>query len=658
MAKKMGKKQNERMKQARGGHGGKNMRAKSPMKTFKRILTYLKPYKFRLSLSFVCLILHVLSSVGGTFMLSVAIDSYILPLAYKAGIIQTASYAARAAVVELKDFGMIVGVMACIYVAGALMHYLYNYNVTLITTKVLQNVRDEMFVKMQRLPIKYFDTHTHGELMSLFTNDTDTLRELLAGGLPNMISQSLTIIGIFVMMMVISPLLTLIIIVMIVVATIIVKYIAGKSGKHFINQQKEVGKLNGYVEEHIEGLKVVKVFCHEDAEKRDFDVRNGALGFASRKAHTYANVLMPIMGNLGYVNYALTAVVGTIMATTGFLGMSWGGLVSFLQYSRQFNAPISQMAQQINGVLMALAGAERIFDLLDQEPETDEGYVTLVNAREDEEGNLLECAEYTGTWAWKHYHKADDTTTYVKWQGEVEFEDVTFGYVPEKTVLKNIFMEAKPGQKIALVGSTGAGKTTITNLINRFYDINDGKIRYDNINITKIKKDDLRHSMAMVLQDTHLFTGTVRDNIRFGKLDATDEEIEEAAKLANADYFIRHLPMGYDTMLSGDGANLSQGQRQLLAIARAAVANPPVLILDEATSSIDTRTEKLIEQGMDKLMQGRTVFVIAHRLSTVRNSDLICVLEHGEIIERGSHDELIDLKGRYYQLYTGGIELD
>ncbi len=654
MAKKMKKNSPEMdMKQ-----GGKRMRAKSPMKTFKRILSYLKPFKGRLSLSLVCLIFHVLSSVGGTFMLSVAIDSYILPLAYKAGVITNASYAARAAVVELADFGMIVGVMASIYVFGALMHYLYNYNVTLITTMVLQNVRDEMFEKMQRLPIKYFDTHTHGELMSLFTNDTDTLRELLAGGLPNMISQSLTIIGIFVMMMVISPLLTVIIIAMIVIATIIVKYIAGKSGKHFINQQKEVGKLNGFVEEHVEGLKVVKVFCHEEQEKADFGERNSALGFASRKAHTYANVLMPIMGNLGYVNYALTAVVGTIMATTGFLGMTWGGLVSFLQYSRQFNAPISQMAQQINGVLMALAGAERIFDLLDQEPETDDGYVTLVNAREDKEGNIEECVEYTGIWAWKHYHKADDTTTYVKWQGEVEFEDVTFGYVPEKTVLKNIFMEAKPGQKVALVGSTGAGKTTITNLINRFYDINDGKIRYDNINITKIKKDDLRHSMAMVLQDTHLFTGTVRDNIRFGKLDATDEEVEEAAKLANADYFIRHLPQGYDTMLSGDGANLSQGQRQLLAIARAAVANPPVLILDEATSSIDTRTEKLIEQGMDKLMQGRTVFVIAHRLSTVRNSDLICVLEHGEIIERGNHEELLAMKGRYYQLYTGGIELD
>ena len=637
---------------------GKGMKAKNPMQTLKRIFSYLKPYKGRMAVILICLVLHIACSVGGTFLLGLITESYILPLAYQNGIVTDPAYAERAAVVTLESFGIIVAVLACIYILGALMHYLYNYSVTYVSSKVLQNVRDEIFVKLQRLPIKYFDTHTHGELMSLYTNDTDTLRELLSGALPSVISNLLTIVSIFVMMMIISPVLTLCIVVLIVVATFITKFVAGKSGKHFVNQQREIGALNGYVEEHIEGLKVVKVFCHEDQEKKDFDTRNGALHYASKKAHTYANVLMPIMGNLGYVNYTMTAVIGTIMASTGFMGLKWGMLVSFLQYSRQFNAPISQMAQQINGIMMALAGAERIFNLLDQEPEEDEGYVTLVNAKEDAEGNIVECTEYTGIWAWKHYHKADDTTTYVKWQGEVEFENVSFGYVPEKTVLKNINLEAMPGQKIALVGSTGAGKTTITNLINRFYDINEGKIRYDNINITKIKKDDLRHSMAMVLQDTHLFTGTVRDNIRFGKLDATDEEVENAAKLANAHYFISHLPQGYDTMLSGDGANLSQGQRQLLAIARAAVANPPVLILDEATSSIDTRTEKLIEQGMDKLMQGRTVFVIAHRLSTVRNADMILVLENGEIIERGNHDQLIEKQGRYYQLYTGAFELD
>ena len=640
--------------------GGKAMKAQNPMATLKRIFSYLKPYKTRLLFILICLIVHTGCNVGGTYLLGHITDNYILPLAYNAGFITSTSskLIERASVVTMEGFGIMVAVMAIMYVFGALMHYLYNYSIMYVSSKVLQNVRDEIFVKLQRLPIKYFDTHTHGELMSLYTNDTDTLRELLSGALPTVISNTLTVVSIFVMMMVISPVLTLCIIALIVVATLITKFIAGKSGKHFMNQQKQVGALNGYVEEHIEGLKVVKVFCHEEQEKKDFDLHNGALHHASQKAHTYANVLMPIMGNLGYINYTMTAVIGTIMASTGFMGLMWGKLVSFMQYSRQFNAPISQMAQQINGIMMALAGAERIFNLLDQTPEEDEGYVTLVNAKEDEEGNITECTEYTGVWAWKHYHKADNTTTYAKWQGEVEFENVTFGYVPEKTVLKNINLEALPGQKIALVGSTGAGKTTITNLINRFYDINEGKIRYDNINITKIKKDDLRHSMAMVLQDTHLFTGTVRDNIRFGKLDATDEEIENAAKLANAHYFISHLPQGYDTMLSGDGANLSQGQRQLLAIARAAVANPPVLILDEATSSIDTRTEKLIEQGMDKLMQGRTVFVIAHRLSTVRNADMILVLEHGEIIERGNHDQLIAKQGRYYQLYTGAFELD
>ena len=637
------------------------MRAKNPMKTLKRILGYWKPYTAQLIGALVCMIANVLCNIAGTFMLgSVVVNNYILPLAYKMGTYVTANETiiARAAEVTMQHFGGIVGVMAVMYVAGAGLHYLYSYILTRVTTKTLQNVRDEMFEKMEKLPIKYFDTHTHGDIMSLYTNDTDTLRELLSNGIPNLISNSLSVVGMFIAMMLVSPLLTLCSVGMLVIMLVIMKFIAGKSGKHFVGQQRRTGEINGFIEEHIDGLKVVKVFCHEEEEKDDFDNFNEALCHDSNKAHTYANILMPIMGNLSYLSYAVTAIVGTIMAINAFGGMTWGGLVSFMQFSRQFSNPLAQMAQQMNGVLMAIAGAERIFELIDQEPEKDEGYVTLVNATEDENGNIVETDAFTGTWAWKHFHKADGTTTYVKWTGEVEFEDVTFGYVPEKTVLKHVTMEALPGQKVALVGSTGAGKTTITNLINRFYDIDEGKIRYDNINVTKINKQDLRRSMAMVLQDTHLFTGTVADNIRFGKLDATDEEVIAAAKLANADYFIRHLPEGYDTMLTGDGENLSQGQRQLLAIARAAVANPPVLILDEATSSIDTRTEKLIEQGMDKLMQGRTVFVIAHRLSTVRNADMICVLEHGEIIERGNHDELIAKKGKYYQLYTGAFELD
>ena len=617
-----------------------------PMATFRRILSYFAPYKGRVVLAGISLVLNVAATVGGTFMLSVIIDDYIGPLA------------SGASGVTMADFALMTGIMAAMYLVGVLLHYTYNWIIVNMTTQIQRNIRDQMFENMQKLPIRFFDTHANGDIMSCYTNDTDTLRELMANGVPYLISNGLTVLAIFIMMLVLNPLLTLFIIVMLVIMFAIVKFVGGKSGKHFVRQQKAIGVLDGYVEEHIEGMRVVKVFCHEDAEKEAFDRINGELRGASRKAHTYANILMPILGNLSYVNYAITAIAGTLFALSGVAGMTIGKLISFLQFSRQFSAPIGQMSQQMNSILMALAGAERIFALIDAKPEEDEGYVTLVNAVEAADGTLAESDSFTGKWAWKHYHKADDTTTYVKWTGEVEFEDVTFGYVPEKTVLKHINLVAEPGQKIALVGSTGAGKTTITNLINRFYDIEDGKIRYDNINIKKIQKPALRRSLGMVLQDTHLFTGTVRDNIRYGKLDATDEEVESAAKLANADAFIRHLPDGYDTMLSGDGSNLSQGQRQLLSIARAAVANPPVLILDEATSSIDTRTEKLIEKGMDSLMRGRTVFIIAHRLSTVRNADMILVLEHGEIIERGNHEQLIAQKGRYYQLYTGAFELE
>ena len=617
-----------------------------PMATFRRILSYFAPYKGRVILAGISLVLNVAATVGGTFMLSVIIDDYIGPLA------------SGASGVTMADFALMTGIMAAMYLVGVLLQYTYNWIIVNMTTQIQRNIRDQMFENMQKLPIRFFDTHANGDIMSCYTNDTDTLRELMANGVPYLISNGLTVLAIFIMMLVLNPLLTLFIIVMLVIMFAIVKFVGGKSGKHFVRQQKAIGVLDGYVEEHIEGMRVVKVFCHEDAEKEAFDRINGELRGASRKAHTYANILMPILGNLSYVNYAITAIAGTLFALSGVAGMTIGKLISFLQFSRQFSAPIGQMSQQMNSILMALAGAERIFALIDAKPEEDEGYVTLVNAEEAEDGTLTESDSFTGKWAWKHYHKADDTTTYVKWTGEVEFEDVTFGYVPEKTVLKHINLVAEPGQKIALVGSTGAGKTTITNLINRFYDVEDGKIRYDNINIKKIQKPALRRSLGMVLQDTHLFTGTVRDNIRYGKLDATDEEVENAAKLANADAFIRHLPDGYDTMLSGDGSNLSQGQRQLLSIARAAVANPPVLILDEATSSIDTRTEKLIEKGMDRLMRGRTVFIIAHRLSTVRNADMILVLEHGEIIERGNHEQLIAQKGRYYQLYTGAFELD
>ena len=635
----------KRSVQGRYGKGNLFVAA-HPMATFKRILLYFKPFKWRVAFAAICLLLNVGATVGGTFMLSVVIDDYLAPIVDG---VEGAS---------IDGFAMMVGIMAALYVFAVIMSYCYNWFIVNMTTAIQRNIRDEMFVNMEKLPIKYFDTRPNGEIMSCYTNDADTLRELLANGVPYLLSNGLMVLGIFAVMLAMSPLLTLFVIAMIAIMFVIVKFIGGRSGKHFVGQQKAISVLDGYVEEHIEGMRVVKAFCHEDAEKAAFDEINGELRSASREAHTYANILMPILGNLSYVNYAVTAIAGTLFAVAGIGGMKIGVLITFLQFSRQFSTPIAQMSQQFNSILMALAGAERIFALIDAKPETDEGYVMLVNAREDGQGNLTECEERTGVWAWKHYHKASDTTTYVKWRGEVEFENVTFSYVEGEPVLKGINLVAKPGQKVALVGSTGAGKTTITNLINRFYDIDEGKIRYDKINIQKIKKDDLRRSLGMVLQDTHLFTGTVRDNIRFGNLAATDEQVEEAARLANADSFIRHLPDGYDTMLSGDGSNLSQGQRQLLSIARAAVADPPVLILDEATSSIDTRTEELIEKGMDGLMRGRTVFIIAHRLSTVRNADVILVIEHGEIIERGNHDELMAQRGRYYDLCTGIFELD
>ena len=635
----------KRSVQGRYGKGNLFVAA-HPMATFKRILLYFKPFKWRVAFAAICLLLNVGATVGGTFMLSVVIDDYLAPIVDG---VEGAS---------IDGFAMMVGIMAALYVFAVIMSYCYNWFIVNMTTAIQRNIRDEMFVNMEKLPIKYFDTRPNGEIMSCYTNDADTLRELLANGVPYLLSNGLMVLGIFAVMLAMSPLLTLFVIAMIAIMFVIVKFIGGRSGKHFVGQQKAISVLDGYVEEHIEGMRVVKAFCHEDAEKAAFDEINGELRSASREAHTYANILMPILGNLSYVNYAVTAIAGTLFAAAGIGGMKIGVLITFLQFSRQFSTPIAQMSQQFNSILMALAGAERIFALIDAKPETDEGYVMLVNAREDGQGNLTECEERTGVWAWKHYHKASDTTTYVKWRGEVEFENVTFSYVEGEPVLKGINLVAKPGQKVALVGSTGAGKTTITNLMNRFYDIDEGKIRYDKINIQKIKKDDLRRSLGMVLQDTHLFTGTVRDNIRFGNLAATDEQVEEAARLANADSFIRHLPDGYDTMLSGDGSNLSQGQRQLLSIARAAVADPPVLILDEATSSIDTRTEELIEKGMDGLMRGRTVFIIAHRLSTVRNADVILVIEHGEIIERGNHDELMAQRGRYYDLCTGVFELD
>ena len=614
--------------------------------TFKRIFSYLSGNKFLLILFFAGVIITSLAQVYGGALLQPIIDEGIAPL------VEDRENAAL-----WQNFILMLCRMALVYGAGVLSSWGYARIMLGISTNALLKVRMDLFSAMESLPIRFFDTRTHGELMSLYTNDVDTLREMLSNSIANIISSLLTVVGYFVVMLMTSWQLTLIVIASLFVMIWVTKAVGGRSAKFFIRQQASLGKVNGYIEEMIEGQKVVKVFCHEEKAKADFDRLNEELRESANRANTFANILMPTMNNINHINYALVATVGAVISIARPENLSIGMLIAFLTYTNNFSRPFSMISQQLNSILTALAGAERIFRVIDEKPEEDEGYVTLVNARKDENGEIVECEERTGMWAWRHPHKADGSVTYTELKGRVELDGVTFGYVPEKTVLKNVSLYAKPGQKIAFVGSTGAGKTTITNLINRFYDVPDGKIRYDGININKIKKSDLRRSLGMVLQDPHLFSGTVLDNIRYGKLDATDEDCIRAAKLANADSFIRHLPDGYNTYITGDGANLSQGQVQLLNIARAAVADPPVLILDEATSSIDTRTEALIEKGMDKLMEGRTVFVIAHRLSTVRNSNAIMVLENGEIIERGDHDDLIAQKGKYYQLYTGAFEL-
>ncbi len=582
------------------------------------------------------------ASVGASVFLESLIDDYIAPLLLEASPVFTGLLRA-------------LGMMACLYAAGILCSFLYNWLMVSISQRCLKQIRDQMFSHMQSLPIRYFDTHPHGDVMSVYTNDVDTLRQMISQSIPQAISSIMSIVVVFCAMVKISLILTATVLLCVGCMLVIVRHIAGRSSTYFVKQQASLGALNGYIEEMVEGQKVVKVFCHEEKAKEGFDRLNDQLFESAKNANKYANILMPAMNNLGNLQYVIIAIVGGVAALNG-TGLTLGAIAAFLQLSKSFTQPISQISQQLNSIIMALAGAERVFTLIDEESEQDDGYVTLVNAKE-ENGELVETQERTGVWAWKHPH-SDGTITYTKLTGDVRFYDVDFAYEEGKTILHNITLYAKPGQKLAFVGSTGAGKTTITNLINRFYDIADGKIRYDDININKIKKSDLRRSLGIVLQDTNLFTGTVRENIRYGRLDATDQEVEEAAKLANADEFIRRLPDGYDTMLTDNGSNLSQGQRQLIAIARAAVADPPVMILDEATSSIDTRTESLVQKGMDRLMHGRTVFVIAHRLSTVRNSDAIMVLDHGRIIERGDHESLIQEHGIYYQLYTGAFEME
>ena len=631
------------MRQPNNKKGPEGM-AKVNKDVVKRLMSYIGHYKLRFVAVLICIVVNALAMVSCSLYLQTLIDSYITPLL-------------QAATPDFAPLFRSILIMGCIYAVGILACLFYNRTMVSIAQGTLKRIRDEMFEHMQKLPIRYFDTHTHGDIMSHYTNDTDTLRQMLAQSIPQMFSSLITIISVFFAMLFTSWQLTIFVLCFVFIMLQVTGRVAGKSGYYFIRQQKALGDVNGYIEEMINGQKVIKVFCHEEKAKEVFDQKNEELCRDASAANSFANILMPIMGNLGNLQYVLLATIGGTMALGGVGGMTIGTIASFLQLSRSFMNPISQISNQLNMVVMALAGAERIFKLMDEEPEVDEGYVTLVNAKYDENGELTESKERTGLWAWKHPH-GDGTLTYTKMRGEVRFYDVDFGYNEEKIVLHNISLYAEPGQKVAFVGSTGAGKTTITNLINRFYDLADGKIRYDDININKIKKADLRRSLGVVLQETNLFTGTIMENIRYGKLDATDEEVYAAAKLANADDFIRLLPNGYDTVITGNGGSLSQGQRQLIAIARAAVADPPVMILDEATSSIDTRTEAIVQRGMDALMKGRTVFVIAHRLSTVRNSDVIMVLEQGRIIERGSHDKLIAEKGKYYQLYTGAFELE